>query len=90
MSWSVGAIGKPSKVAEKLTADFARINCAEPEQTIKNNVAAAILAGLAAYPDTHAVKVNASGNQMSGGEGQTGKFINGLSVSMETIYGFVE
>ena len=86
MSWSVSAIGKPAAVAAKLAEDFARINCAQPEHTIKNAVAIAIEAGLRAYPESYAVKVEASGSQSA----STGGIVNQLSVKIDPVWGFCE
>jgi hypothetical protein len=94
MSWSISAIGKASKVAEKLTAQFANIKCSEPEETIKNNAAAAILLGLSVYPANTVVKVDASGSQSmvapSTGGDSPATYTNNLKVEMTPVYGFIE
>jgi hypothetical protein len=89
MSWGVQAIGKASKVAEKLAAQFAGIKCSEPEETVKNQAAASIATALAAFPDSYAVEVNASGSQSSS-QAEPGKFVNSLSVSIQPKHWFVE
>lgn len=90
MSWSVSAIGKPVAVAAKVAKDFAAYKCAEPEETIRQMVGTAIAAALKAYPETHAVKVDASGSQQGGSTGPQATYVNQLSVKIEPIYGFVE
>lgn len=87
MSWSVSAMGKPAAVATKLAADFARIKCTEPEESIKNTVASAVATGLAAFPPNQAVSVEASGSQSSSNPGEA---TNSLSVSLKPLWGFVE
>lgn len=63
MSWSVARLGKAAAVRAKLAEDFAKINCSEPEQTVKSRVAEAVDAALAVFPTGVAVKVEASGSQ---------------------------
>lgn len=92
MSWNVEAVGRPKAVAVKLAAEFARITCNEPEETIKNTVASAVATALAAFPDGSAVKVKAYGSQsrQEGGSGDLPLAVNSLSVSIEPLYGFAE
>lgn len=90
MSWSVSAIGKPAAVATKLAADFARIKCTEPEETIKNSVAVAVAAGLAVYPANTVVRVEANGSQSTPDFHKQTEIQNNLSVKLEPVYGFVE
>lgn len=89
MSWSVNAIGKAPSVARELAKQFARINCMEPEQTIKNTIAGVIDAALSAFDPDMAVKVAASGSQSSSG-GAEGTHTNQLSVQIEPLWGFIE
>lgn len=45
MSWSVNAFGKSAAVKAKLTADLAKISpMNEPEETVKQNLGASLLA----------------------------------------------
>lgn len=90
MSWSVSRVGKPAAVAAALAKDFAAIKCSEPEETIKNSVATAVAAGLAAFPPSLAVKVVASGSQYSPDSTKPNEKQNQLSVVLEPIHGFVE
>ena len=94
MSWSLNAVGKASAVAKKLANDAASIQCSEPEETIKNGVAAIIATALAAYPETYAVSVSASGSQSSGYSADKPSValgrVNTLTVSISPMYGFVE
>jgi len=90
MSWSVFAIGKPAAVAAKLARDFAAIHCAEPEETIKTNVALAILTGLYAFPPNLVVRVEANGSQYAPDVAKPEERQNQLSVRLEPIHGFVE
>jgi len=89
MSWSVSAIGKPAAVAAKVAAAFAGIKCMEPEDTIKNSVASAVEAALKAFPETSAVRVEASGSQSTDGK-QPGVAVNQLSVKIDPLWGFCE
>ena len=86
MSWGVLAVGKPAAVATNLAIDFAKNKCVEPEETIRQHVAAALAAGLAVAPPNIAVRVEASGSQGT----VDGGIRNTLSVKMEAVYGFVE
>ena len=97
MSWSFNAIGKPAAVAKKARHDLGKINCAEPEQGIKERVIEAIEMACAGMPDDCAVKIAASGSQ--GGAYKLehgayheikGKFNNSLNLVIEPIFGFVE
>jgi hypothetical protein len=90
MSWSVSGIGKPVAVAAKLAKDFAGNKCNEPEESIRQMAASAIAAALKVYPDTHAVKVEASGSQQGGSAGPQPTYVNQLNVKIEPVYGFVE
>lgn len=93
MSWSVGAVGRPSAVAAKLAKDLASIKCSEPEETIKNEVASILATALAAYPDTYAVTVLANGSQSPGYDpskpGASMGLVNSLTLSVSPLYGFV-
>lgn len=86
MSWSVSATGRAAAVAKKLAEDFARVNCSEPEQTIKNNVASAVDAALTAFPPEAPVRVEASGSQSN----MNGAITNQLKVEIAPIWGWVE
>ena len=91
MSWSVSAIGKASAVAAKLAADFTKIKCNEPEETIKNTVASALATALAAFPEKCAVRVEASGSQwVPDPTGAPSAMTNQLSVKVEPIHSFLE
>lgn len=87
MSWSVARVGRAGVLAIRLKEDFAKITCTEPEESIKNQVAAAILAALNAYPENYAVKVSANGSQYSPKQGQ---IVNNLSVSIDPMHTFEE
>lgn len=89
MSWSASAIGKPSAVAAKLMEQFSGIKCNEPEEAIKNAVASLIAVSLKAFPESGAVKVDASGSQSTDSR-QPGTAINQLSVKIEPLWGFCE
>jgi hypothetical protein len=91
MSWSVNAVGKPKAVKAKLAEDFKKIVCSEPEGTIKDHIAAAILLALDFYPESGAVRVEASGSQSKGHLGMTNtEALNQLSVKIEPLWGFLE
>jgi len=77
-------------VAAKLEKDFSNIHCAEPEESIKNSVAAAVAAGLAVFPPTMAVRVEASGSQHAPDSKKPEEKQNQLSVKLEPLFGFVE
>ena len=87
MSWSVSAVGKAPAVAEKI-ATGTNHKCSEPEETIKNAVAAAIATALTAFPADGVVRVEASGSQQT--DTATGKAVNSLKVNVEPVWGFVE
>lgn len=93
MSWSVSAVGKASAVAAKIAKDIAATHCSEPEETIKNSVGSIIATTLAAYPDTYAVSVTASGSQGAGYSpdkpGVAAGQVNTLQVTISPMYGFV-
>ncbi len=91
MSWSVSAFGKAPAVATKLAADFARIKCTEPEETIKNSVAAAFAAGLAAMPPGLVVTAEASGSQYAPDSSKKpAEFSNQLTVKLQPHGAFLE
>jgi len=92
MSWSINALGKASAVAKKLATDFDRINCLEPEQTIKNQVASSVATALAAFPADFPVRVEASGSQSTYGDqsGGPATHLNQLSVKIEPLWGFLD
>lgn len=90
MSWSVNAIGKPAAVAAKLAKDFANIKCIEPEESIKNQVAATIAVALSVYPPTVVVNVAANGSQFTPDSTKPSELQNTLTVKLEPMYGFVE
>lgn len=90
MSWSVSAIGKPAAVQAKLEKDFTIVKCQEPEETIKNLVRSAVLAGLSVFPKDQAVKVTACGSQYCPRQSSPEELTNSLSVVLEPLHGFVE
>jgi hypothetical protein len=92
MSWSVSVIGKSQAVKAALAEQFGKINCSEPEQTIKNDTATAIARALSHFPADMVVKVSASGSQSDALHygGKPGEFVNTLSMQIEPQWGFVE
>lgn len=90
MSWSVSAFGKTTAVAAKLSADFARITCSEPEQSIKNKVAEVVAAALAVYPAGTVVRVEASGSQYTPDSTKPDEKTNNVKLSLDPVHGFVE
>lgn len=89
MSWSVSAVGRAAAIAPKLADQFTRNKCSEPEETIKNSVAAALALALAAFPPNFTVKVSAAGSQSIPDAAQPER-TNQLSVTLEPIWGFVD
>ena len=94
MSWSFYSVGRPLPVLEKARADLGKIKCAEPEETIKNNILSILEASLLVMPETVAVNIAASGSQ-SPAYSNDGKIIEGKSnnyvkLEVTTLYGFVE
>jgi hypothetical protein len=91
MSWSVGRTGRAGAVAKALAEDFARIKCVDPEETVKNGIATAVAAALAAFPAGEVVQVSASGSQHDAiyNAPESGK-INSLSVMITPIYNFLD
>lgn len=87
MSWSFHAIGKPAAVAAKAAEQLSAMKCSEPEETIKNNVAASIVAMCEAMPTNSVVRVEANGSQHSSdGNGVIGS----VAFKIDPVYGFVE
>lgn len=89
MSWSVTAVGKAAPVAEKLAKDFANINYLGKEEAELKDAAAEIVAKAVAANTRKdlTVQVNCSGSgttHPADGNQQT------LSITVGTIYGFVE
>jgi hypothetical protein len=92
MSWAVQMVGKPKALIALLPAEFDRVVCDEPEQSIKARARDIVLASLSEYPDDGAVKVAASGSQAREyreGYDQS-KVINSLSIAIEPLWGFQE
>lgn len=90
MSWSVNKIGKPGAVRAAVAMELARIKCSEPEESIKNSVASALDAALAAFPPSVVVSVSASGSQYAPDSTKPTEFQNNLMVKLDPVYGFVE
>lgn len=88
MSWSVSAIGRPVAVAAKVAAEISSYKCIDPEEGVKQAVAVALAAALAAQDPATVVKVTASGHQS--GVLASGGTNNTLRVEVEPVYGFVE
>jgi hypothetical protein len=91
MSWNVGRIGRAAAVAKALAEDFAQIKCVEPEETVKNGIAAAVAAALAGFPAGEVVQVSANGSQHDAvyNDPESGK-INSLAVTITPIYNFLD
>lgn len=87
MSWSFHATGRPQGVINKAKEDFAKISCAEPEETIRLGVLATIEKSLGAMPADVVVQVTASGSQSVTTDG---KFSNTLNVAIQPLFQFVE
>lgn len=89
MSWSVNAMGNPKAVAEKLAKDFASIKCTEPEEAIKNGVAAVVAVALAAFPPGIAVEVLANGSQWAPDSSKPDEKQNALSFTIKPLGAFL-
>lgn len=87
MSWGINAVGKPAAVAAACQAQAASSSCAEPEETVKNQIVAAIVAACGGFNDKTAVRVVAHGS-MSTSNGTPD--YNSASLTIEPLYGFVE
>lgn len=90
MSWSIFTIGRAGALRAKVAADLANIKCSEPEETIKNTVAATLDLALAAFPPNYALRIDAAGSQHAPDHSKPDERVNSLSVKLEPIYGFVE
>lgn len=93
MSWSVSRVGKAKAVAVQLAIDLAKIKCSEPEEAIKELFAQQVALALAAYPESSAVAVSASGSQSptyDGSGSPNGGHVNNLNVKIDPLYGFIE
>lgn len=89
MSWSFGAIGKPSAVAAKAEAAKATNNaCVEPEEGFRQSALDLIVRAAQAFPESSVVHVEASGNQ--GGIDANGRAQNTLRIDLKPVNGFVE
>jgi hypothetical protein len=89
MSWSVSAIGKTDKVAEKVAGDFQRINYLAKEEADLKDQAAALVANVLAA-NTHryqAIKVDCSG---SGSTHAADGNSQQIRITIEPVWGFVE
>jgi hypothetical protein len=76
-----------------MKADLSRYRCAEPEETIKQQAMLVLDTAIAAFPDSSAVRIEASGSQSPdyGADSKpTGRFSNTLSVVLTSLHGFVE
>lgn len=89
MSWSVSRLGKAAAVRVALAADFAKITCPEPEQTVKNSIAAAVDAALSLYPSDKPVRVEANGSQWKPKADQPEAF-NHAQLKLEGLGEFLE
>lgn len=97
MSWSVQATGKAPAVAAEIERQFKAMEsypCAEPEESAKQLVRQTIatLCAGQTHPDAMAVKVAASGSQSwtAGDQHKPENVSNTLSLTFETLYGFIE
>lgn len=92
MSWSVGAVGKPSAVRGAIAKQFTNGGkCSEPEESIRQAAAAIIDKALEAQGDKVALNVSASGSQNSDySTAPPTVTSNNLKISIDVIYGFVE
>lgn len=91
MSWSISAVGKPAATAASIATQIEGQSCSEPEQSIKAKVGEIIAIALAAFPDTNAVEVTASGSQScidytDPAKGAT----NSLTVNIKPLWNFKE
>jgi hypothetical protein len=90
MSWSYSAHGKPAAVAKNAAARMAKIDCPEPEQTIKNKIADIIAISCAALPQNVVVKIAAAGSQYCPDIQKKGELINSVALTIEPGAGFLE
>lgn len=93
MSWSFTGHGKPTPLLAKMKADLSKHRCSEPEETIKQQLLMTIDTALITFPESMALKIEASGSQTPqyGPDGKpTGSYTNSLSLSLTPLYGFVE
>ncbi len=88
MSWSVRAIGKPAKVAERLQTEFEKTTyLVEPEREIARNIGVAVIKAVQdSVGGTGIVKVECSGSMVS----THSNHVHNISVTVTPIYGFVE
>lgn len=90
MSWSFQAVGKAAAVLEKARIDLPKINCPQPEETIKGNVLVQLEAALPFFPPGYAVKVTASGSQYAPDHTKPKEVVNSFELKIEPLWGFVE
>lgn len=91
MSWSLVLKGMPQLVRAEAATRLAAIKCPEPEEQIKNAVAAIIDATLAVYPPDQPIALEAAGHQYSPSnpEGGAPFHMNNVVLKLEPIYGFL-
>lgn len=87
MSWSVNRIGKAEVIRSIVAADFERINCSEPEQTVKNKLGEAVDAILVTAPvKGYIVKIDGNGSQYQPDSAKyPGQFHNQCNLKVEMI-----
>ncbi len=93
MSWSVQAVGKPSRVAEVIENAFSQGSvCAEPEESVRQAARATIAAAVAAQRPDVPVRVSASGSMsQTHKDGKWGPPVtSNLTISVEPLHGYVE
>jgi hypothetical protein len=92
MSWSVAAIGKTSAVRTSIASQFANGGkCVEPEESIRQGVAALLDKALESTSPSYAIKVVANGSQgyKNYSKPEEGVY-NSLNISLEVQHGFIE
>ena len=87
MSWSVNAIGKPSKVAAKLKAEFEKMTyLSKPEDEIAAAIGQAIIKAVIDTTDAAAVRVEANGSMGT----TNGNHTHSITVAVVPLHGFVD
>lgn len=95
MSWSVSGVGKGPALGKKLAADFGNMARMHPAEEAAKDAAAALIAHVTSTQTSpNPVRITASGsialNSIAGHAGQESQVSHSFSMTVETLWGFVE
>lgn len=90
MSWSFTGVGRAKPLSAKIKDDLSKMKCSEPEESIKNKVAEALVLAVGSFPGLATVSVTASGSQYVPDSSKPNEAINSLQIKVEQLWNFVE